>query len=134
MNIRAQLRRLNEKGAAGRPRVRRKDEQSRLLQADAGGEGQRQIKLPLCAVGDNANKARVYDSDKRDADHVTAWSRGGDRSAANCEMLCQTNHRAKGNRLDARHAVEAVTAPGVPASYGDPKELITDDCIRPREE
>jgi hypothetical protein len=24
-----------------------------------------------------------------------------------------------------------VTAPGVPASYGDPMALITDDCIRP---
>lgn len=26
---------------------------------------------------------------------------------------------------------EEVTAPGVPKSYGDPKDLITDDCIRP---
>ena len=26
---------------------------------------------------------------------------------------------------------EDVTAPGVPASYGDPADLITDDCIRP---
>lgn len=26
---------------------------------------------------------------------------------------------------------EPVTAPGVPASYGDPADLITDDCIRP---
>lgn len=24
-----------------------------------------------------------------------------------------------------------VTPPGVPASYGDPKPLITEDCIRP---
>ena len=28
-------------------------------------------------------------------------------------------------------AGEAVTAPGVPAGYGDPTALITDDCIRP---
>ena len=26
---------------------------------------------------------------------------------------------------------QTVTAPGVPASYGDPEPLITDDCIRP---
>jgi hypothetical protein len=26
---------------------------------------------------------------------------------------------------------EPVTAPGVPPSYGDPADLITDDCIRP---
>lgn len=28
-------------------------------------------------------------------------------------------------------AGETVTAPGVPPSYGDPKKLITDDCIQP---
>lgn len=26
---------------------------------------------------------------------------------------------------------EPVTAPGVPPSYGDPADLITDDCIKP---
>ena len=26
---------------------------------------------------------------------------------------------------------EAVTAPGVPKSYGDPADLVTDDCIQP---
>jgi hypothetical protein len=26
---------------------------------------------------------------------------------------------------------QAVTAPGVPPSYGDPSPLISDDCIRP---
>lgn len=53
---------------------------------------------PLCAVGDNANKARIYDFDEMDADHVAAWSKGGDSSAKNCEMLCITHNRAKGNR------------------------------------
>lgn len=52
----------------------------------------------LCAVGDNANKARIYDFDEMDADHVSAWSKGGDSSAKNCEMLCITHNRAKGNR------------------------------------
>jgi hypothetical protein len=28
-------------------------------------------------------------------------------------------------------AGEPVTAPGVPQSYGDPAELVTDDCIKP---
>jgi hypothetical protein len=28
-------------------------------------------------------------------------------------------------------AGEPVTAPGVPAAYGDPAALITEDCIRP---
>jgi hypothetical protein len=53
---------------------------------------------PLCAVGDNANKARIYKLDEMDADHVSAWSKGGDSSAKNCQMLCTTHNRAKGNR------------------------------------
>lgn len=53
---------------------------------------------PLCAAGDNANKARIYKLDEMDADHVSAWSKGGDSSAKNCQMLCTTHNRAKGNR------------------------------------
>ena len=53
---------------------------------------------PLCASGNNANKTRIYKLDEMDADHVTAWSKGGDTSEKNCEMLCRTHNRAKGNR------------------------------------
>jgi hypothetical protein len=53
---------------------------------------------PLCAVGENVNKARIYELDEMDADHVSAWSKGGDSSAKNCQMLCITHNRAKGNR------------------------------------
>lgn len=53
---------------------------------------------PLCAIGHDANKARIYDLDEMDADHVSAWSKGGDSSAKNCQMLCITHNRAKGNR------------------------------------
>lgn len=52
----------------------------------------------LCAVGSNANKTRIYKSKEMDADHVTAWSSGGATDAGNCEMLCITHNRAKGNR------------------------------------
>lgn len=52
----------------------------------------------LCATGDNANKARIYKRDEMDADHVTAWSKGGSTDLANCEMLCITHNRSKGNR------------------------------------
>lgn len=61
-------------------------------------KGKNKSNCPLCAMGDNANKARIYDFDEMDADHVTAWSKGGDSSAKNCEMLCITHNRAKGNR------------------------------------
>ncbi len=53
---------------------------------------------PLCAIGDNANKSRIYKLDEMDADHVSAWSKGGESSAKNCQMLCATHNRAKGNR------------------------------------
>lgn len=53
---------------------------------------------PLCAVGTNANKARIWKLGEMDADHVTAWSRNGSTSAENCEMLCASHNRAKGNR------------------------------------
>ncbi len=32
------------------------------------------------------------------ADHVSAWSKGGDSTIGNCQMLCQTHNRAKGNK------------------------------------
>lgn len=53
---------------------------------------------PLCALGNNANKVRIYKFDEMDADHVTAWSKGGATTLANCEMLCKTHNRSKGNR------------------------------------
>jgi hypothetical protein len=53
---------------------------------------------PLCATGTNANKSRIYKFEEMDADHVSAWSKGGDSSAKNCQMLCITHNRAKGNR------------------------------------
>lgn len=53
---------------------------------------------PLCAIGHDANAKRIYKESEMDADHVTAWSRGGATSEANCQMLCKTHNRAKGNR------------------------------------
>ena len=53
---------------------------------------------PLCAIGDNANKTRIYKFNEMDADHVTAWSKGGATSIENCEMLCKTHNRSKGNK------------------------------------
>lgn len=53
---------------------------------------------PLCAIGHNSNKTKVYKQSEMDADHVTAWSKGGPTDISNCEMLCKTHNRAKGNR------------------------------------
>ncbi len=53
---------------------------------------------PLCAVGANNNRTRIYTLKEMDADHVTAWSHGGATDATNCEMLCVAHNRSKGNR------------------------------------
>lgn len=53
---------------------------------------------PLCAVGHDANKDKIWGFAEMEADHVSAWSKGGATSAKNCEMLCKTHNRAKGNR------------------------------------
>jgi hypothetical protein len=53
---------------------------------------------PLCAMSQNANQNRIYELKEMDADHVSAWSKGGTSSAKNCEMLCKTHNQAKGNR------------------------------------
>jgi len=53
---------------------------------------------PLCAIGHDANKGKFWGFAEMDADHVAAWSKGGVTSAKNCQMLCKTHNRAKGNR------------------------------------
>lgn len=53
---------------------------------------------PLCAIGHDSNKTKIWKIAEMDADHVTAWSKGGATDIKNCEMLCKTHNRAKGNR------------------------------------
>ena len=51
-----------------------------------------------CAIGHDANKTKIWQLSEMDADHVSAWSKGGATKIKNCEMLCKTHNRAKGNR------------------------------------
>lgn len=53
---------------------------------------------PMCAGSSNNNASRIYELSEMDADHVTAWSKGGASDLANCEMLCVPHNRSKGNR------------------------------------
>lgn len=53
---------------------------------------------PTCATVTNANQTRIYKLGEMEADHVSAWSRGGQSDLDNCEMLCVTHNRAKGNK------------------------------------
>ena len=53
---------------------------------------------PHCAIGHTANKSKIWSIKDMDADHVAAWSKGGLTNTENCQMLCKTHNRAKGNR------------------------------------
>jgi len=53
---------------------------------------------PLCSIGHDSNKTKIWKLSEMDADHVTAWSKGGATDIKNCQMLCKTHNRAKGNK------------------------------------
>lgn len=64
----------------------------------AAAKAKGESNCPLCAIGHDANKTKIWKFDEMDADHVAAWSKGGKTDIANCQMLCKTHNRAKGNR------------------------------------
>jgi 5-methylcytosine-specific restriction endonuclease McrA len=53
---------------------------------------------PLCAIRNDSNKTKIWKLAEMNADHVTAWSKGGATDIKNCQMLCKTHNRAKGNK------------------------------------
>ena len=53
---------------------------------------------PDCALQQGSNSTRIYKLSEMDADHVTAWSKGGATDEANCRMLCRHHNRSKGNK------------------------------------
>jgi hypothetical protein len=52
----------------------------------------------ICESGHESSKGKIWPFSDMDADHVTAWSKGGVTEASNCQMLCKSHNRAKGNR------------------------------------
>ncbi|MBU1119301.1 DUF262 domain-containing protein [Patescibacteria group bacterium] len=64
----------------------------------AKAEKKGESNCPLCTLGHDANKAKIWSLNDMDADHVSAWSKGGKGDIKNCQMLCKTHNRAKGNR------------------------------------
>ena len=67
---------------------------SQTEQAKAAGKSN----CPFCAIGHDANANKIWKLNEMDADHVTAWSKGGATDISNCQMLCKHHNRAKGNR------------------------------------
>ena len=39
-----------------------------------------------------------FEIEEMEGDHITPWKEGGVTTAENCQMLCRTHNRAKGNR------------------------------------
>lgn len=74
--------------------IKRATYEKQKMEAEASGLSN----CPLCAIGHDANKTRIYRLEEMDADHVSAWSKGGGSTVENCQMLCVTHNRAKGNR------------------------------------
>jgi len=64
----------------------------------AGAEAKGESNCSHCSIGHDVNKTKIWKLAEMDADHVAAWSKGGATSTENCEMLCKTHNRAKGNR------------------------------------
>jgi len=62
--------------------------------AHAGGHSN----CPICTAGGNSNNSKIWGIKEMEADHVTAWSKGGATAPENCEMLCTIHNRSKGNK------------------------------------
>ncbi|MDK8455913.1 HNH endonuclease signature motif containing protein [Corynebacterium marquesiae] len=53
--------------------------------------------LRAAYFGHDAKKNKIWALKEMDADHLTAWSKGGSTKESNCELLCKSHNRAKGN-------------------------------------
>jgi hypothetical protein len=53
---------------------------------------------PHCVIEDSSNKSKIWLLGGMEADHVSAWSKGGESIDENCQMLCMAHNRLKGNK------------------------------------
>jgi uncharacterized protein with ParB-like and HNH nuclease domain len=52
---------------------------------------------PYCVKYESSDK--IWGYEEMEADHITAWSKGGKTSEENCQMLCKTHNRLKSNKI-----------------------------------
>lgn len=52
---------------------------------------------PMCAALRGKKSEKIWAFKEMEADHVTAWSKGGATDLSNCQMLCKPHNRLKGN-------------------------------------
>ena len=67
---------------------------------------------PLCAIGEERHNTRIYKLDEMDADHVTAWSKGGDTDLSNCRCSASPTTEPRGTGSHARGGAACVRANG----------------------
>ena len=70
----------------------------RILREDASAAGFPRNFEILDTDDQKSLLRRIYKENEMEADHVTAWSKGGITDISNCEMLCKSHNRAKGNK------------------------------------
>ena len=71
---------------------------AKYAEQTAAAEHEHKSNCPYCAIGHDVNKTKIWKLSDMDADHVTAWSKGGATDIKNCQMLCKSHNRAKGNK------------------------------------
>lgn len=71
---------------------------AKYAEQTAAAEREHKSNCPYCAIGHDVNKTKIWKLSEMDADHVKAWSTGGATRPENCEMLCKSHNRAKGNK------------------------------------
>jgi len=71
---------------------------SRYAAQTKTAQAQDKSNCPHCTIANDANGSKIWKFDEMEADHVSAWSKGGATNPENCQMLCKTHNRAKGNR------------------------------------
>lgn len=76
----------------------KKDKQKAYDKQTTEAKKNEKSNCPLCALDKNKKiNTKIYKLTEMDADHVTAWSKGGSTDLENCQMLCKMHNRSKGN-------------------------------------
>ena len=74
-----------------------KTKRIKYIQQTNEAKAEKKSNCPDCAIGHDANKTKIWALKDMDADHVLAWSKGGETTIENCQMLCKHHNRSKGN-------------------------------------
>lgn len=72
--------------------VKKRVYKEQTVEAEAAGVSN----CPFCRSSEK-DREKIWALKDMEADHVTAWSRGGSSDEENCQLLCRPHNRSKGN-------------------------------------